>query len=121
MGKGFSKGDPNINRAGRKKGQSNRSIELLRGAIHNFVDDNIDTIQADYDKLEPLQRLGFIEKLLSHILPKPIVSLEQLSEDELDILLKRLRSEQKPPIDVFAQIRLNAGITNNEDDEKRQD
>ena len=91
--KGFTKGDPNINRAGRKKGKLNRSTEQLRKVLHEFIDENIEKLQADFDQLEPKERLIYLEKLLAHVLPKPIASLDQLSENDLDILLERLKNQ----------------------------
>ena len=93
MAKPFTKNDPRINRTGRKKGVGNRSSEQLRKAIHEFIDSNFDEIQADFDSLEALQRLNFIDKLLSHVLPKPITSLNDLSEADLDILLEKLKNQ----------------------------
>lgn len=93
MPKPFEKGDPRINRSGRKAGQSNRSVEQLRAAIHAFIDDNIETLQKDFDYLKPMERLNYVEKMLSHVLPKPIVSLNDLSESDLDILLEKLKNQ----------------------------
>jgi hypothetical protein len=95
MPKPFQKGDPRINRAGRKKDVPNKSTEELRRLLHEFVSANIETLQADIDLLEPKDRLAFVERLLKHILPAPITSLDQLSETDLDILLKKLKNSVK--------------------------
>lgn len=91
MAKPFEKNDPRINRSGRPKGRPNSSTEELRRLLHGFIDTNIDTLQADFDKLEPLQRLNLFEKLLSHVLPKPITSLFDFSEEELNYLLEKIK------------------------------
>lgn len=107
----FKPNDKRINRAGRKKGVPNKSTEELRKMLHEFVSANIETLQADFDLLEPKDRLAFVERLLKHILPAPITSLSQLSEEDLDLLLEKLKAEQPVFTDPFAKIRQNNGIT----------
>lgn len=89
--KGFSKGDPRINREGRKKGVPNKSTEELRATLQTFIEGNIERIQADFDALEPHQRLTMLERFLKHVLPPMITDLSQLSERDLDLLLERLK------------------------------
>ena len=89
---GLRKGNTN-NPNGRPKGKPNRSTEELRKVLHNFIDENTEKLQADFDQLEPKERLIYLEKLLAHVLPKPIASLDQLSESDLDILLERLKNQ----------------------------
>jgi len=89
---GLHKGNTN-NPSGRPRGKPNRSTEELRKVLHSFIDENIEKLQADFDSLEPKDRLNYLEKLLAHVLPKPITSLDQLSESDLDILLERLKNQ----------------------------
>jgi len=89
---GLRKGNTN-NPNGRPKGKPNRSTEELRKVLHNFIDTNIEMLQADFDSLEPKDRLNYLEKLLAHVLPKPITSLEQLSESDIDLLIERLKTQ----------------------------
>lgn len=91
MANPFTKNDPRINRKGRPKGSPNKSVEEVRNLVQQFVENNLETLQEDFNQLEPKDRLMFIEKLLKHVLPNPIVSLEQLSEADLDILLDKLK------------------------------
>jgi len=91
MANPFTKNDPRINRKGRPKGSPNKSVEEVRNLVQQFVENNLETLQADFDQLEPKDRLLFLERLLKHVLPNPIVSLEQLSESDLDILLEKLK------------------------------
>jgi hypothetical protein len=91
MANPFVKGDPRINRKGRPKGSPNKTIEEVRGLIQQFVESNLETLQSDFEQLESKDRLLFIERLLKHILPSPIASLEQLSENDLDLLLDKLK------------------------------
>lgn len=110
----FKPNDKSINRAGRKKGVPNKTTEELRRLLHNFIDANIEKLQADFDQLEPKQRLDFLDKLFSHVLPKPITSLSQLSEEDLNLILEKLKSEQPVYRDPFAKIRENHNIQPNE-------
>lgn len=91
MANPFTKNDPRINRKGRPKGSPNKSVEEVRNLVQQFVENNLETLQADFEQLEPKDRLMFIERLLKHVLPSPIASLEQLSESDLDILLDKLK------------------------------
>ena len=92
MANPFTKNDPRINRKGRPKGSPNKTVEEVRGLVQQFVENNLETLQADFEQLEPKDRLMFIERLLKHVLPSPIASLEQLSEQDLDILLEKLKN-----------------------------
>ena len=55
---------------GRTLGTPNKTTKELRGAINQFISTNIDSIQTDFDKLEPKDRLKFIDRMLNYILPK---------------------------------------------------
>jgi len=78
---------------GRTKGTPNKTTEELRGLVQNFLENNIERLQEDFDLLEPKDRLNFIEKIMKLVIPAPITSLEQLSEYDLDILIEKLKME----------------------------
>lgn len=80
------------NPSGRPKGSPNRNTEQIRERLQQFIDDNLETLQQDFDKLEPKDRISFLEKMLKHILPAPLNELEKLSEEQLQELIKRLKS-----------------------------
>jgi len=80
---------------GRKKGVPNRTTEELRSMVQNFLEQHWETLHADFEKLQPSQRVMFLEKLLTHVLPKPLTDLSQLSESDLDILIERLKNQQR--------------------------
>ncbi|MGE0089436.1 MAG: hypothetical protein AB7S50_08195 [Bacteroidales bacterium] len=80
-------GNPN----GRPKGSRNKTPEEIRLLIQSFIDNNLKTLQSDFEALEPSKRLDFIEKLLKHILPKPLNELERLTDEQLDELIERLK------------------------------
>ncbi|MDX9846660.1 MAG: hypothetical protein RBT74_06745 [Tenuifilaceae bacterium] len=91
----FKKGDERINRDGRKRGKPNRTTEQLRQLVQSFIETNIEDIQDQYDLLEAKDKLLFLEKLLKVVLPPPIISLEQLSEEDIERLINKLRDDQK--------------------------
>ena len=91
---GLPKGRTN-NVNGRPAGVPNRSTEELRRVIQSFIDVNIDRLQADFDSLEPRERLIYLEKLLSHVMPKPISSIDQLTETDIDMLILKLKANEK--------------------------
>ena len=80
---------------GRKAGTPNKTTEELRNMVQAFLEEQWETIHKDFELLKPEQRVGFIIKLLDNVLAKPITSLEQLTESQLDELLKRLTNETK--------------------------
>lgn len=88
-----SKGTVN-NPNGRPKGKPNRTTDELRAMVQNFIDANLQTLQTDFDKLEPKDRLAFIERLLKHVLPAPLQELDRLTDEQLDELINRLKSER---------------------------
>jgi len=80
---------------GRPKGTPNKSTDELRTLLQNFIDDNMETLQADFDKLEPKDRLNFIDRLLKHVLPAPLQELERLTDEQLDELITRLKKQDR--------------------------
>jgi len=90
---GLRKGQTN-NKAGRKPGVPNKTTEELRKLVQSFIEANIEDVQAQYDLLEAKDKLLFLEKLLKIVLPPPIISLEQLSEADLQTLINKLKNEQ---------------------------
>jgi hypothetical protein len=85
----FKKDDPRINRKGRKAGTPNKTTEELRGLFQSFIEANIDTLQSDFDKLEPKDRLSFIERLARLVLPTP-----NPQETELAELIEKLKQHE---------------------------
>lgn len=83
------------NPKGRPKGTPNKSTDELRTLLQNFIDDNMETLQADFDKLEPKDRLNFIDRLLKHVMPAPLQELERLTDEQLDELITRLKKQDR--------------------------
>jgi hypothetical protein len=55
---------------GREAGTPNKTTIEFRNLINQFISKNIDTLQNDFDKLEPKDRLQFFEKMMQYALPR---------------------------------------------------
>src|SRR5690554_1259129 len=55
---------------GRPKGSLNKATGELRQVVQDFLDNNIDKLQRDFDLLESKDRIDTIIKLLDFALPK---------------------------------------------------
>ena len=92
MAQKFKKGvDPRRNTEGRPKGKGNKTTEQLRQLLQAFIEGKIDELETIWQDLEPWQKLQFIDRLLKHVLPAPLHSIDQFSEEDLDILIERLK------------------------------
>ena len=88
----FKKGhDPRRNTAGRPKGSQNKTSEDLRQMAVDFLAKNWNSVQSDFNKLAPVQKLNFIEKLLRLTVPAPINELERLSDEQINELINKLK------------------------------
>jgi len=105
-----------IKTGGRKSGTPNKVTTDLRKRINDFLNDNWDNLQQDFNKLEPKDKLLFYEKLLQYGLPKlqsteltgdfqPTITgitfdeifpedneLEEMTTPELDTVIDNLKS-----------------------------
>jgi len=92
MNKGtFKKNDQRINREGRRPGSKNKTNEAIREQILDFISGHINDLSECYNQLEPKEKLLFFDKLLRHILPPPMHDLEKLTDQQLDLLIQKLR------------------------------
>jgi len=81
----------NIN--GRPRGAKGKTSEVIRDSIRKFLAKNITSLQKDYDKLEPKDRLLLYERLLKFVVPSPEFDLGKLSEQDLDLIIERLKDK----------------------------
>lgn len=96
---GLHKGQTN-NPAGRPKGKPNKITADLRTRINDFLNENWDTLQKDFEKLEPKDRLQFYEKLLQYGLPKLqsteiTTELERLTDEQLDYMVETILQREE--------------------------
>jgi hypothetical protein len=79
-------------RSGNPKGRpQNKTTEQLRAVIQSVIENNIETLEQDLQMIEPKDRLSLINQLLRHVLPAPVNDISQFSDNDLDILLIKLK------------------------------
>ena len=93
---GLNKGAKGNNPNGRPIGSKNKGTAELRQRINTFLDDNWETLQQDFESLEPKERLMFYEKLLSFGLPKLQATqltsdFNSISDEQLDYMIQNLK------------------------------
>jgi len=91
-----------LNPNGRPKGAINKTSAEIRAAFQLLVENNLETLQNDIDKLKPDQRIGYILKLSEFFLPK----LQSLNpEDQLKFEYMELEKLlEKCPEDFIQKI-----------------
>ena len=88
---GLQKGQTN-NPAGRPKGAINKANRELREMIKDFLTENLENFQEEFDNLDTKDKLKFIADILPYGLPK-----YQPTEVEKE-------NKGNPPLNVFQQI-----------------
>ncbi len=61
----FKKGDPSINRSGRKKGTPNKNTLILSGLINYLIDGGFDKFKSEINKLDGKDYIYAFMKLLN--------------------------------------------------------
>lgn len=89
----FQKGE-----GGRPKGSPNKITAELRDWISQFIHDNKEQIQKDFDGLEPKDRIIMFERLLKYTLPalqstSLTTDFERMSDAELDRIIEELKKQ----------------------------
>jgi hypothetical protein len=82
------------NKGGRPKGAKGKAPEQIRAALLKFIDDNLQSVTADFKNLEPKDRLKFFNDILRHVIPPPF-NPSQLTEDQMKQVIEYLQNEQK--------------------------
>ena len=67
---GFEKNNIGINRNGRPQGTPNKDTAEIKAVFKKLLENNIETLQEDFDALHPVQRIKFLLEVASFILPK---------------------------------------------------
>lgn len=92
----FKKGeDSRRNTKGRPAGKPNRTTEEVRKLLQAFVENKLPELNEIWKDLEPKEKVNFLNTLLRHTLPAPIQDITQFSEDDIDILIRKLREQQQ--------------------------
>lgn len=94
-------GNPN----GRPKGKQNKTTTELKEAINLIVSNNIDKLQSDLDKLEPKDRLVFIEKLFKYSIPPLQAEPIEEAKPSLNTFIENMLAMQKDSDKITADFK----------------
>jgi len=92
----FQKGE-----GGRPKGSPNKITAELRDWVSQFIADNKEQIQQDFESLEPKERIMIFEKLLKYALPALqsttlTTDFERMTDEQLDRVIEELKQQIEP-------------------------
>lgn len=76
----FKENDSSINRNGRPKGTPNKTTSEIKEMFQLLLENNIDRLQSDFDKLQPNERIRYFLDLASFVIPKQ--KAVQLQDDQ---------------------------------------
>lgn len=89
-------GNPN----GRPVGSKNKTTNEIKILINQFISGNLDTLQREYDLLEPKEKLQFFKDLLKFLVPskteaeiKAEVIQPELTEEQITAQIAQLEKE----------------------------
>ncbi len=92
----FKPGNP-----GKPKGAKNKVVFNIRSKVADFITDNWEAVQIEFSKLEPKDKLHFLEKLMSYSIPKlssvaytdeTEKMIDRLTDEELNNLVEELKN-----------------------------
>jgi hypothetical protein len=71
-------GNPN----GRPKGTPNKTTMEMKELITGFLSNNLETIQRDFDQLEPAKRFEVLDRLMKYVLPSRSEIKQEIETDD---------------------------------------
>ncbi len=91
----FAKGN---NLGGRTKGAKNKVTQNIRDTFLYFINDNLETLQSDFNQLDAEKRFKIIFDFAKFVIPtvKTINFadiLEEMSEDEFNRVVEQIKAE----------------------------
>jgi hypothetical protein len=81
---------------GRSKGTPNKTTAETKQALQNVLSKQIDRLQVTINKLEPIDKVNALAKLLPYILPKQqdiVINTEPLSEEARERRIAELKQK----------------------------
>ncbi len=76
------------NNEGRPPGSKNRNTAVVRQAFEDFINNNLEGLQRDFDELTPRDRFKVITDLASYVLPKlKSTTIESFNSNQ-DLMVK---------------------------------
>lgn len=99
----FTKGNK---AGGRKKGSRNKTTEKVRETFLHFIYDNLDSLQNDFDQLEPKDRFKILLDMARFIIPTLRAVefgnvLDEMNEKDFDVLINRLKEENNTSRSIY--------------------
>lgn len=92
---GFEKGKPKT--GGRQKGSANKATADIKTKIAALIDEQFENVQADFELLDPKERVTAYLKILEYALPKQREQkidvsgrLDSLSDEQLNELINQI-------------------------------
>jgi|GEM_PF-1376582 len=80
---------------GRPKGTPNRTTAQIKNLLNEFVSQNLDDIQEQYNKLDASEKLQFFEKVLRYVLPRQSsMAVDARLEDNREMDLSSMSTEE---------------------------
>lgn len=64
---------------GRPKGSKNKVTRAVKERISQFIDNNFDGLQDEYDKLDSKDKLGFMKDLFPYVVPRMSATTAEVS------------------------------------------
>jgi hypothetical protein len=83
---------------GREKGTPNKTTKELKQVLHSVIEQQLETIEEDLQKLDPKDRLNILLRLVEYVLPKQReqkIDFNSLTDTEIDELINRITDESK--------------------------
>lgn len=85
---------------GREKGTPNKVTGTLKNWITDLINSNRLQMEKDLKRLDPKDRLMFLEKMMQYVIPKQAaqqvkLDFESLTDEQLEDIINHLTSEIK--------------------------
>ncbi|HMS29271.1 MAG TPA: hypothetical protein PKD32_05440 [Saprospiraceae bacterium] len=85
------------NPIGKPKGAQNKITKEVKEYIKDFIENNLSSLQNDYNQLTPKERILVMEKLFKYVIPTQVENIEinkSLSENHLPVVVLGMTKEE---------------------------